>query len=80
MMFFFLQGRQDYSIEQFLIYDRWGNQLYERRGGRVNHKEYGWDGTSGGESMGAGVYVWLAKVRAMDQSLRELAGDVFLSR
>ncbi len=45
------------SLEQFVIYDRWGQLLYENPG----DLSQGWDGSFNGEAMPIGVYVYFAE-------------------
>jgi len=37
----------------FLIFDRWGNQIFES-----HHSNFSWDGTSKGQKVQTGAYVW----------------------
>ena len=43
----------NYKLEQFMIFNRWGKLLY-----RTNDKYQGWDGSFKGEAQPAGVYVY----------------------
>ncbi len=77
---FFVQGRTNYDIRSFRIFDRWGNQVFEQSGIHVNASEMGWNGEVNGKMMSTGVYVWQAVVIAKDGNQQVLAGDVQLVR
>ena len=66
-------NRFDY---QLLIFNRWGELLFESRDAEV-----GWNGTYGGKVMQDGVYVWKLRVSSNDGTInKELAGHVTLLR
>lgn len=77
---FYVQGRRDYDILSLRIFDRWGNQLFEREDLTVNESQAGWDGYVKGRLMSTGVYVWQAVVLAKSGEKQVLAGDVQLIR
>lgn len=41
-------------IDEFLVFDRWGNQVYNLQ----SNTEIDWDGTFNGSMLPSGVYVW----------------------
>jgi gliding motility-associated-like protein len=69
------------NIEEFhmLIFNRWGEQLFESY-----ELENGWDGIYQGENCPIGVYVYLIEYKAMgngnDQSKEKRQGMVTLVR
>jgi len=77
---FYVQGQRDYDILSFRVFDRWGNQLFERKDITVNESQKGWNGYVKGQLMSAGVYVWQAIVLAKSGEKQVLAGDVQLIR
>lgn len=57
--YFFPYGDQNFSmIKEMVIYDRWGNRLYEKRNLLPNQAAQGWDGTSRGRSVMPGTYIY----------------------
>lgn len=70
----------DLKINEFLIFDRWGNQIFlESNTNILNHK--GWNGTSlSGDKMNPGVYVYLIKIQFSEEEIRFYRGDVNLFR
>jgi len=80
-------GPQVRMIEEFVIYDRWGNLIFSCLEDREpNDPDAGWDGrigTCNGEYKGdvqSGVYVWMAKVRYIDDVLVTYVDDVTVLR
>lgn len=52
------------QVEQFSVFNRWGQLLYNDRNGR------GWDGRVSGQPQQAGVYIWM--VQAIDYEGRKM--------
>jgi hypothetical protein len=75
-------------IELLEVYDRWGNLVYQgvdqkAPGGGVlepSNPTAGWDGTFQGRQALPGVYAWRAKVRFIDDTVQNYAGDLTLIR
>ncbi len=67
-------------IENLLIFDRWGNTLFESGEIAPNDPAAGWDGTVAGKMALPGVYVFLAQCRSIDGSLIVKSGDLVLIR
>ncbi|HZI54566.1 MAG TPA: gliding motility-associated C-terminal domain-containing protein, partial [Chitinophagaceae bacterium] len=73
-------ARKDVAfVHRLLIFDRWGNGLWENEN-FVPNGPIGWDGNSRGQSMMAGVYVWLIEIELIDGTRKVLSGDVTLVR
>jgi len=60
---------------KFLIFDRWGNKIFESE--NLNN---GWDGTSKGQPVNTGTYVWYLKANLPDGTSVERKGNVTLVR
>ena len=45
------------SLDDFKVFNRWGQQLYSNAGNSIT----GWDGSFGGRPQEAGTYVWIAQ-------------------
>jgi len=68
------------EIERMLIFDRWGEEIFQ--GNRIvpNDPSQGWDGRFRGEDMNPGVFVYVFEV-LLDDGRREIfSGDVTLIR
>ena len=66
------------EIKTFIIYDRWGANLYEVNNIQPNDPSFGWDGTFRGKEMQTGVYVYYIEVVFADQLIFPYKGDVTL--
>ncbi len=67
-------------IEELRIYDRWGNLESVIKDIPPNDITYGWDGTVEGVDVVPGVFVYVARVRFLDNSTETLSGDVTVMR
>jgi gliding motility-associated-like protein len=68
------------SVNNFSIFDRWGNQVYQAGPFPPNDLQYGWDGRYKGQLMHAGVYVFYAEIEYFDGATELLSGEVTLVR
>ena len=70
------------SIDRIEIYDRWGNQLHVETDLLPSPTGAGkWDGTSRGQPLNPGVYVYVVQVRFIDNdTVLTYRGDVTLLR
>jgi len=73
-----LYNKSGYVVNQFRIYNRWGNVVYTAAGKR----KVGWDGTYGnaGKEAAPGVYNYLIEIRFVDGKTVSKKGDVTLIR
>jgi gliding motility-associated-like protein len=78
--YFILYSEQGVTIEEMMIFDRWGNKLFESNNLIPGEESSGWDGTFRGKTVGEGVYVYSFKVRMPDGGIRYYKGDVTISR
>ena len=79
--FFFAYGDNSFSeILEFHIYDRWGQQIFEREHIPLNEEEFGWDGSFRGQFLNPGVYVYYIKAERIDGSQVQISGDLTLIR
>lgn len=67
-------------IEQLLIFDRWGNHLFQADDWPINSSRHGWDGTYRGKHMDVGVYAYSITFRLVNGEYRTVGGDVLLMR
>ena len=68
------------SIDEFNVYDRWGNQLFSEKNMIINDHSKGWDGKYRGDQLNNGVFVWSLEVTFIDGRKEVLSGDVTLIR
>ena len=79
-VFMIYAGPKVTRIKSFLVFDRWGEKVYEFQDFQPNDPARGWDGTLGGRLMNQAVFVWFAEVELKDGSTKVLEGDVTLVR
>ena len=77
---FYLTGTEFVSVNEFNIYDRWGNLVYTTTSKRLGESNEGWNGNYNGQPVNPGVYVWYAEVEWLDGFVKNLAGDVTVVR
>ncbi|MFK7808732.1 MAG: gliding motility-associated C-terminal domain-containing protein [Saprospiraceae bacterium] len=68
------------SIKAMTVADRWGNILFKKQDVDVNDELAGWDGTSRGQQLNVGVYIYTMEVEFVDGRVRSFGGDVTLAR
>lgn len=73
-------GAQINRVRKFLIFDRWGNKVFESVNFPPNDPTYGWDGTYRNQLLNAGVYVYWLDVELSSGELMTLKGDIALIR
>jgi gliding motility-associated-like protein len=79
-IFYIQSGPQVVNIESFLIFNRWGETIFEQTNIPANDPLYGWDGRFRGELMNAAVFTWFAEIEFLDGEVTILKGDVTLLR
>ena len=77
---FYAQGRGLSVIQQFRVYSRWGELLYEARNIQPNDENWGWDGTYKGEQLKPDVYVYIIDATCYNGTPMQLEGDISLIR
>ncbi len=68
------------EIEYLIVYDRWGNHIYEAVNFLPNDEKTGWNGTAKGEIANIGVYTYAVQVRLRNGKTQRYIGDVMLVR
>lgn len=77
--FFISVGPASDYIKKVLIYDRWGNLVYDAYD-IYKDTPFGWDGRFKGEPVVAGVFTWVAEVHFLDDVTLSYTGDVTVLR
>ncbi len=67
-------------IEEFRIFDRWGELVFEGIDFQPNQQDVGWDGKLRGKEMQPAVFVYFARVRFIDGKELIIEGDITLTR
>ena len=68
------------KINSFIVFNRWGESVFEVYNSFPNDPRWGWDGTYRGEPVNAAVYVWMAEVEFANGDVEIIKGDVVIMR
>jgi len=68
------------SVQEMLIFDRWGTLVWQGVDLPLNGLTQGWDGTYRGKEMNQGVYVYQAAINFIDGETLIFKGDFTLLR
>jgi hypothetical protein len=68
------------GVEKMVVFDRWGNQVYQGQDLLPGDPGVGWDGTINGQPAPAGVYVYYVYAIFADGETEVFSGDVMLVR
>lgn len=79
-LFMPLTGKGVTVIKQFKIFDRWGNQVFNRENCKPNDADCAWDGSFNEEALNPGLYVYFAQVQFADHSMDLFKGEVWIIR
>ncbi|MCB9274756.1 MAG: gliding motility-associated C-terminal domain-containing protein [Lewinellaceae bacterium] len=79
-VFMAFAGPDVVKIRSFLVFNRWGESVFEVYGPPPNDPNYGWDGTYRGELYNGAVFAWFAEVEFVDGVVELFKGDVTLLR
>lgn len=67
-------------IDQFLIFDRWGELMYELKNFQANNTQQGWDGNHRGEAVRPAVFAYLVEWTDKLGGNHRQYGDITLIR
>jgi gliding motility-associated-like protein len=83
-IFWIQTGRGVASINNFRIFSRWGELVYEHlnpeKGITIADPNNGWDGKLDGEPMNPGVFVYVVEITFIDGRVEIYKGDVTLAK
>ncbi len=68
------------KVRSFLVFNRWGETVFQYYDFEPNNPAYGWDGTFRGQAMNPAVFVWYAEIAFKDGRVELFKGDVQLVR
>ncbi|MCC6187172.1 MAG: gliding motility-associated C-terminal domain-containing protein, partial [Chitinophagaceae bacterium] len=78
--YFFPQGTGVGKIKSFIVYNRWGQKVFERTNIDINVREQGWDGSFGGTTLGSDTFVYTLEATCDNGEIVFLKGDITLIR
>lgn len=77
----FVQGDHNaVKVTSFLVYDRWGELIFENKDFGLNDPNNGWDGKFKGDFASNGVYGWIVEVEFSDGVRKVYKGNTTLIR
>jgi len=79
-VFMIFAGKQVTKIKSFLVFDRWGETIFQYYNFPPNDPAYGWDGKHRDEQMNNAVFTWFAEIEFIDGQVELYEGDVTLMR
>lgn len=68
------------EIKRFLVFDRWGEKVYEYYNFQPNNPASEWDGWFRGQLMDPQVFAWFAEIEFIDGRVELFEGDITLVR
>jgi gliding motility-associated-like protein len=78
---FYVQGTSAIKrIKRFMVYDRWGEQMFAVNEIQPNDPTKGWSGRMKNRDASPGVYVYYVEVEYQDNTTAIIEGDVTLMR
>lgn len=69
---------QDLKVRNYLVFDRWGNLVYEAKGFMLSASDYWWNGTDKGEAPSPGVYAYRIVLEFKGHRIQTFQGSVTL--
>ena len=79
-VFYVLGGPMGLVIKDFLVFDRWGQRVFQVRDAPPGDPAYGWNGEMNGSPAPAGTYIYLIAVRTADGHTQTYRGTVEVIR
>ncbi len=78
---FYIQANpQVTDINEFRIFDRWGNMVFEKFNFKPDDPSQGWDGTFQDKLMNPAVFTYWVEYKTIYDTVETVAGDVTLVR
>ena len=64
------------EVSSLIVFDRWGNQVFEKENFLPNIPELGWDGIFRGQNVQPGVYVYSANIEFINGTIINFKGEI----
>lgn len=77
---FYIRGKGMKAAKSFRIYNRWGQQVFERTNFSIEDPAYGWDGRVNGLPANPDVFIYVAELVCDSNETFTLKGNVMLVR
>ncbi len=79
-VFMIYAGKQVAKVKSFLVFDRWGETVFQYYNFPPNDPAYGWNGKHRDEFLNTAVFIWFAEIEFVDGKVELYEGDVTLFR
>ena len=73
-------GKIGSRVLSFMVFDRWGELVYELKDFEIDNKTSLWDGRFRNQEMPGGIYIWKAEVQFIDGYQESFSGETTLIR
>jgi gliding motility-associated-like protein len=77
---YYIRGKGIKSVKSFRIYNRWGQQVFQRTNFNIEDPAYGWDGRVNGQPVNPDVFIYVAELVCDSNEDFTLKGNVMLVR
>lgn len=77
---YILGGPYGSTIDEFAVYNQWGQQVFEVHGVEPGNPSYGWNGYVRGAPAPVGTYVYFARMKFPGGQMQSYKGTVVLMR
>ena len=78
-VFMIYAGKGVVKVNQFQVFGRWGEKIFQANDFQPNDASFGWDGTFKGEKLNPGVFVYFAEIEFSDGLKIIYKGDVTIT-
>jgi gliding motility-associated-like protein len=78
--FYVIAGKDVSKVREFVIFNRWGRKVFEKKNIIPNSYSGGWDGTTNGQQAEMGTYVYNVTLEFLDGSIKNYNGTISLIR
>lgn len=78
--FYVIAGKEVVAVNQFQIFSRWGEKVFEARNTSPNSYSGGWNGYYKGKLAEGGTYVYYITISLSDGTKEEVKGNITLIR
>ena len=75
-----IAGKDVSKVREFVIFNRWGRKVFEKKNIIPNSYSGGWDGTTNGQQAEMGTYVYNVTLEFLDGSIKNYNGTISLIR
>lgn len=77
---YYIRGKGIKTVKSFRIYNRWGQQVFQRTNFNIEDPAYGWDGRVNGQPVNPDVFIYVAELVCDSNEDFTLKGNVMLVR